>query len=74
MKVGNPHPANPNALAATTPAAPLLHRPNRAPYVGHWAVGTAFANPVWFKVEWNKSITLSCGVVIDFNNLLQYLI
>ncbi|CAG8739872.1 6916_t:CDS:2, partial [Racocetra fulgida] len=50
----NPNP-NADSVVAT---APRTSRPSRAPYLGHWTVGTAFNAVQWYKMQWNEHIIL----------------
>jgi len=68
------HAANPNPGGAIVAANPVLaNRPNRAPYVGYWNVGVAYAAAQWFKVRWNQQLALNCGAQLRFNGILDQL-
>ena len=62
---------NPNPGAASI-LAPLMIIQNTksysAPYVIHWDENN---NPVYYKIDWNLHLVLRCGVILDFNIILN---
>ena len=55
----------------TTTHASVQHiQPRRSPYLCHWDVNN---NEVWYKMDWNHHITLRCGLLLYFNDVLTVL-
>src|SRR6185295_4614362 len=51
----------------TTPANIAPARP-RAPYMTHWDVNH---NPIYYEMDWDLHVTLRCGLIVNFNILLN---
>ncbi|RHZ52096.1 hypothetical protein Glove_465g61 [Diversispora epigaea] len=65
-----PFHSNPEPEAGMTQAISQLTRPTRAPYICHW---DSNYNEIWYRMEWNRYIALRCGLVIEFNIVLNVL-
>ncbi|CAG8602745.1 2037_t:CDS:2 [Diversispora eburnea] len=65
-----PFHSNPEPEAGMAQAISQLTRPTRAPYICHW---DSNYNEIWYRMEWNRYIALRCGLVIEFNIVLNIL-
>ena len=52
----------------TAHANVALTQPSRAPYMVHWDINH---NPIYYRMDWDRHITLRCGFIVDFNMVLN---
>ena len=65
-----PFHAPPNQRPTNTTHANIAPARPRAPYMMHW---DGNHNPIYYEMGWDLHVTLRCGLIVDFNIVLDEL-